>query len=130
AIEGRITDGTVPFVSPGPLLARVGNSDHESLDDYRAAGGFEALARDIEMGSVAVIDEIVASNLRGRGGAAFPTGLKWRGASEQPAPRCVICNADEPEPGTFKDRVVMEGDPFSVVEALTIAGLTVGADRG
>jgi NADH-quinone oxidoreductase subunit F len=130
AIEGRITDATVPFVSAGPLLARVGNTDPESLDDYRAAGGYEALARAIEMGAVAVIDEIVASNLRGRGGAAFPTGLKWRGASEQPAPRYVICNADESEPGTFKDRVVMEGDPFSVVEALTIAGLTVGADRG
>jgi len=76
ALEGRITDATVPFISPGPLLARVGTTDPESLDDYRAAGGYDALARAIEMGSEAVIDELVASNLRGRGGAAFPTGLK------------------------------------------------------
>src|SRR5690606_7394075 len=82
AIEGRITDATVPFVSAGPLLARVGNTDPESLDDYRAAGGYEALARAIEMGAVAVIDEIVASNLRGRGGARSEerrVGKEWRG---------------------------------------------------
>lgn len=130
ALEGQIGEQATPFVSPGPLLARVGNIDPASLDDYRSAGGYEALARAIEMGPEAVIDELIASNLRGRGGAAFPTGLKWRGAAEQPAPRYVICNADESEPGTFKDRVVMEGDPFAVVEALTIAGVTVGAEQG
>ena len=130
ALDGDVGDDTPGFVSPGPLLARVGNVDPSSLPDYRAAGGYEALAKAIEMGPEAVIDEIVASNLRGRGGAAFPTGLKWRGAAGQPGPRYVICNADESEPGTCKDRVVMEGDPFAVVEALTIAGLTVGAEQG
>src|SRR5690606_37736043 len=84
----------------------------------------------LRTGPEAVIEEITASNLRGRGGAAFPTGVKWDGARRQPGPRYVICNADESEPGTFKDRAVMEGDPFAVIEALTIAGVTVGAEQG
>ncbi len=117
-------------VSAGPLLARVGKVDPVSLDDYRARNGYEALARAIAMGGDAVVAELEESNLRGRGGAAFPIGIKWQGARDQPAPRYLVCNADESEPGTFKDRVVMEGDPYAVVEAMTIAGLTIGADLG
>lgn len=130
ALGGDIPASPEPFVAPGPLLARVGQVDPGSLADYRSSGGYEALARALELGTDAVIDELTASNLRGRGGAAFPTGLKWKGAAEQPGPRYVICNADESEPGTFKDRVAMEGDPFAVIEALTIAGVTVGAQEG
>lgn len=130
ALTGDVPAEHRPFVSPGPLLHRVGQVDPRSLDDYLAHGGYRALEAAIDMGPDAVIDELSDSNLKGRGGAAFPTGLKWKGARDQPGPRYVICNADESEPGTFKDRVVMEGDPFAVIEALTIAGMTVGAEQG
>ncbi len=112
------------------LLARVGSA-HSTLADYRANGGYVALEQAVAMGSPGVIEEIKASGLRGRGGAAFPTGIKWEavaGASEPE--RYVICNADESEPGTFKDRVLLEGAPFAVVEAMTIAGMTCGAEKG
>jgi NADH-quinone oxidoreductase subunit F len=113
------------------LLARVGRVDPTSLDDYRAAGGYRALAAAVAAGPPAVIDEITASGLLGRGGAAFPTGRKWAAVADQPAqPHYVVCNADESEPGTFKDRVLLEEDPYSIVEAMTIAGFAVGAARG
>jgi len=124
---------TLPQAGSGnlTLLARVGVVDPGSLDDYRAHGGYSALESAIAMGPEAVIRELTASGLSGRGGAAFPTGVKWQAVADQMGrPKHVVCNADESEPGTFKDRVVMEGDPFSVVEAMTIAGLTVGAERG
>ena len=102
--------------------------DPGSLDDYRAHGGYEALARAFELGPEAVIAEVTASKLMGRGGAAFPTGRKWAAVAAQPAqPHYLVCNADESEPGTFKDRVLLEGDPFPVVEAMTIAGFATGA---
>lgn len=113
------------------LLDRIGVVDPNSLDDYRASGGYRALGRAIDMGSQQVIAEIRASNLRGRGGAAFPMGIKWDAVARSGVmPRYLICNADESEPGTFKDRVLMEGDPFSLVESMTIAGLTIGAEVG
>ena len=113
------------------LLRRVGMVDPASLDDYRASGGCAALARAVEMGPDAVLAEVKASNLRGRGGAAFPMGVKWEGVARSPVkPRYLICNADESEPGTFKDRVLMEGDPFALIESMIIAGLAVGAERG
>jgi NADH-quinone oxidoreductase subunit F len=112
------------------LLARVGRVDPTSLDDYRAAGGFLALRRAIEMGAAAVVKEVTDAKLVGRGGAAFPTGLKWQGARSAALPRYLICNADESEPGTFKDRVLMEHDPFSLVEAMTIAGFATGCEKG
>ncbi|MFM8944058.1 MAG: NAD(P)H-dependent oxidoreductase subunit E [Actinomycetota bacterium] len=113
------------------LLRRVGLVDPASLADYRREGGYEGLARAIAIGPAATIEEVSAARLLGRGGAAFPTGTKWAAVAARPAgPRHVVCNADESEPGTFKDRVLMEGDPFAVVEALTIAAFAVGAERG
>jgi len=112
------------------LLARVGVIDPTSLEAYRAHGGFRALERARRVGPQRVIDEVTASGLVGRGGAAFPTGRKWAAVAAQPAqPHFLVCNADESEPGTFKDRVLMEGDPFAVVEAMAIEALAVGATK-
>ncbi|HET9085274.1 MAG TPA: NAD(P)H-dependent oxidoreductase subunit E [Candidatus Limnocylindrales bacterium] len=113
------------------LLRRVGVVDPTSLDDYRAQGGYNALARALEIGADAVIAEVTASKLMGRGGAAFPTGRKWAAVAAQPAqPHYLVCNADESEPGTFKDRVILEGDPFAIVEAMTIGAVATGASIG
>ncbi|MBI3750873.1 MAG: NAD(P)H-dependent oxidoreductase subunit E [Chloroflexi bacterium] len=113
------------------LLARAGVVDPTSIDDYRAHGGFRALANAIAMGAEATIREVTDSKLMGRGGAAFPTGRKWSAVAAQPAqPHYMVCNADESEPGTFKDRVLMELDPFAVVESMTIEGFATGASRG
>jgi NADH-quinone oxidoreductase subunit F len=110
------------------LLRRVGRVDPSSLADYRVHGGDAALRRALDIGPAAVIREVVDSKLMGRGGAAFPTGRKWEAVAGQPArPHHLVCNADESEPGTFKDRVLMEGDPFAVIEAMTVAGLTTPA---
>ena len=106
------------------LLHRVGVVDPESLDDYRAHGGYEALRRAIDIGPDGVLREMLDSKLMGRGGAAFPTGRKWDAVARQPRrPHYLVCNADESEPGTFKDRVIMESDPFSLIESMTIAAL-------
>jgi NADH-quinone oxidoreductase subunit F len=113
------------------LLRRVGIVDPESIDSYREHGGFDALRRAREMGAEQVIREVTESKLLGRGGAAFPTGRKWDSVAKAPArPHLLVCNADESEPGTFKDRVVMEGDPFAVVEAMTIAAMATGCEKG
>jgi NADH-quinone oxidoreductase subunit F len=113
------------------LVARVGQVDPTSLDDYRAAGGYEALRRALELGGEGVIRELKDSRLMGRGGAAFPTGVKWEAVAHQAArPHYLICNADESEPGTFKDRVVIEGDPYSLIEAMTIAAYATGCELG
>ena len=112
------------------LLRRVGPVDPESLDDYRAHGGYDALRRAIELGPEGVIREVIDSGIVGRGGAAFPMGRKWDAVARQPRrPHYLICNADESEPGTFKDRVLMEGDPFAVVEAMTIAAYATGCEQ-
>ncbi len=113
------------------LLGRVGVVDPVSLTDYRTHDGYRGLTRALELGPDGVIAEVTASKLMGRGGAAFPTGRKWAAVAAQPAiPKYVVCNADESEPGTFKDRVLLEGDPFAVIEAMTIAGFAIGAHRG
>ena len=113
------------------LLRRVGRVDPTSLDAYRSTGGYEALRRAIEIGPNGVIREVLDSRLLGRGGAAFPTGRKLEDVARAPArPHYLICNADESEPGTFKDRVLMEGDPFALVEAMTIAGYAAGCEVG
>ncbi|MFM9498524.1 NADH-ubiquinone oxidoreductase-F iron-sulfur binding region domain-containing protein [Streptomyces galilaeus] len=113
------------------LLRRVGVVDPSSLDDYRAHGGYAALRQAFALGPAGVIREVTDSGLAGRGGAAFPTGRKWRATASQPdRPHFLVCNADESEPGTFKDRVLMEGDPYALVEAMTIAAYAIGAHRG
>ena len=113
------------------LLRRIGRIDPDDLASYRAAGGYQALARALELGPEQVVQEVAASKLMGRGGAAFPAGIKWQSvASAGARPHYMVCNADESEPGTFKDRVVMEEDPFAVVEAMTIAGIATGCDKG
>ncbi|KDN73225.1 NADH dehydrogenase [Streptomyces olindensis] len=113
------------------LLHRVGVVDPASLDDYRAHGGYTALRRAFALGPAGVIREVTDSGLVGRGGAAFPTGRKWQATASQPDhPHYLVCNADESEPGTFKDRVLMEGDPYALVEAMTIAGYATGAHQG
>jgi NADH-quinone oxidoreductase subunit F len=114
------------------LLRRIGTyEDPSSLDDYRAHGGYEALRRAVELGPEGVIRELKDSKLLGRGGAAFPAGVKWEAVAKQTVqPHYFICNADESEPGTFKDRVLMEHDPFAVLESLTIAGFATGSEKG
>jgi NADH-quinone oxidoreductase subunit F len=113
------------------LLRRVGATDPESIDSYRAAGGYAGLRRALELGPEGVIREVTESRLLGRGGAAFPTGRKWEAVARSPArPHYLVCNADESEPGTFKDRVLLEGDPFAVIEAMTIAAIATGCERG
>jgi NADH-quinone oxidoreductase subunit F len=113
------------------LLRRIGVVDPTSLAEYRASGGYRALPKALSMGPEAVIAEVTASKLMGRGGAAFPTGRKWAAVASQPAqPHYLVCNADESEPGTFKDRVLIEGDPFALVEAMTIAAFATGAAQG
>jgi NADH-quinone oxidoreductase subunit F len=113
------------------LLRRVGRADPSRLDDYRAHGGYEALRRALDLGPSGVLREMNDSKLVGRGGAAFPTGRKWEAVSQAPVrPHYVVCNADESEPGTFKDRILMEEDPFAVVEAMTLAGFATGSERG
>jgi NADH-quinone oxidoreductase subunit F len=113
------------------LLRRIGIVDPTSLDDYRASGGYTALPKALSIGPQAVVAEVTASKLMGRGGAAFPTGRKWSAVSSQPAqPHYLVCNADESEPGTIKDRVLIEGDPFAIVESMTIAAFATGASQG
>ena len=113
------------------LLRRIGRADASSLDSYRAHGGYEALRRAVHLGPEGVIREIKDAKLLGRGGAAFPTGVKWEAVAKQTVrPHYFVCNADESEPGTFKDRVLMEEDPFAVIEALTIAGFATGSELG
>jgi len=127
----RARSGALP-VQERVVLGRAGVIDPESLDEYLIYDGYRALGKALtEMTPETVIHEMEVSGLQGRGGAGFPTGRKWRFVrSASGAPKYVICNADESEPGTFKDRLILEGDPFSVIEAMTIAAYAVGASEG
>jgi formate dehydrogenase iron-sulfur subunit len=112
-------------------FARVGVTNPVSLDDYVAHGGYRGLARAIEIGAAKTIAEVTKSGLRGRGGAGFPTGIKWKTAADAPAtPKYVVCNADEGDSGTYSDRMVMEGDPFVLIEGMTISAFAAGARQG
>jgi formate dehydrogenase iron-sulfur subunit len=112
-------------------FARVGVIDPLSLDDYRAHGGLAGLDRATAMAPADVVAEVTDSGLRGRGGAGFPTGIKWKTVHDAPGPRkYIVCNADEGDSGTFADRMLMEGDPFCLIEGMAIAGLAVGATKG
>jgi len=112
------------------LLRRVGRVDPESLDDYRATGGYAALRRAIDIGQEEVLREVSDSKLLGRGGAAFPTGRKWVAVARNPVrPHFLVCNADESEPGTFKDRLLLERDPFAIIEGMTVTAFATGCGR-
>ncbi len=112
------------------LLKRVGRIDPTSLDSYVGVGGYAALSKAFALGADQVIEEVLASGLMGRGGAAFPTGIKWQGVAGESGQKHIVVNADESEPGTFKDRTIMENDPFALIEAMTIAGFATGATKG
>jgi formate dehydrogenase iron-sulfur subunit len=113
-------------------FARCGITDPVSLDDYRAHDGYKGLERALAMTPLGIVDEVAKSGLRGRGGAGFPTGIKWKTVHDTPMgqQKYIVCNADEGDSGTFADRMIMEGDPFLLIEGMTIAGIAVGATRG
>lgn len=123
----------IPYLKKQQRLtfARAGIIDPVSLDDYKATEGYKGLERAIEMSAQAIVDEVKESGLRGRGGAAFPTGIKWQTVLDAEAKqKYVVCNADEGDSGTFADRLQMETDPFGLIEGMTITGLAVGATQG
>ena len=123
-------NGTLPAENR-IVLRNVGIVDPESIDDFFAYEGGQAFATALQMTPELVVEIIKASGLRGRGGAGFPAGIKWDSVRKTPSKKkYVICNADESEPGTFKDRVIMEGDPFSIIEAMLIAAYAIGSDEG
>lgn len=125
--------GALVYGEPLWMFGNVGHVDPASLDDYEARGGYETLRRALALTPEEIITQVEAAGIVGRGGAMFPTGRKWRftrGAPGTPAEKHLIANADESEPGTFKDRVLMENDPFSLVEAMTLAGYAIGAENG
>jgi formate dehydrogenase iron-sulfur subunit len=112
-------------------FARCGVIDPLAVAGYRAHGGFRGLDRALSLGPDTIIEEVTQSGLRGRGGAGFPTGIKWRTVAQTAAAqKYIVCNADEGDSGTFADRMVMEGDPFMLIEGMVIAGIAVGATRG
>jgi formate dehydrogenase iron-sulfur subunit len=123
----------LPFLKRQTRLtfARCGITDPLSISDYRANGGFRGLERAIGMTPTAIVEEVLQSGLRGRGGAGFPTGIKWRTVLQVEAPqKYIVCNADEGDSGTFADRMIMEGDPFVLIEGMAIAGIASGATKG
>ena len=153
-VAGLVADGLFDGTAGGPLalgpteeipwlkrqtrltFARCGIVDPLSLADYKAHGGeagagLAGLARAIEIGPAKIVEEVTASGLRGRGGAGFPTGIKWKTVADTPpGQKYIVCNADEGDSGTFADRMIMEGDPFALVEGMAIAGIAVGATKG
>src|SRR5215813_958821 len=112
-------------------FARCGVVDPRSVEDYRDHGGYKGLKRALLLAPEAILADVTASGLRGRGGAGFPTGIKWKTVAEAKADqKYIVCNADEGDSGTFADRMIMEGDPFVVIEGMTIAAVAVGASKG
>jgi formate dehydrogenase iron-sulfur subunit len=123
----------IPYLKKQQRLtfARAGVTDPVSVSDYQAHDGFKGLLKALAVTEQEIVDEVKASGLRGRGGAAFPTGIKWQTVLDcQGAQKYIVCNADEGDSGTFADRMVMEADPLMLIEGMTIAGLAVGADQG
>jgi formate dehydrogenase iron-sulfur subunit len=123
----------IPFLKRQTRLtfARCGIVDPLSLGDYRAHGGYKGLESALTLAPAAIVEEVTQSGLRGRGGAGFPTGIKWKTVLDTPAgQKYIVCNADEGDSGTFADRMIMEGDPFVLIEGMTIAGIATGATEG
>jgi formate dehydrogenase iron-sulfur subunit len=132
ALSLGLTDD-IPYLKNQERLtsARIGITDPLSLDDYGDHGGFVGLDNALAMSGADVVKEVTESGLRGRGGAAFPTGIKWNTVLGATADRkYIVCNADEGDSGTFSDRMIMEGDPYCLIEGMTIAGIAVGATQG
>jgi formate dehydrogenase iron-sulfur subunit len=132
ALRLGVTD-EIPWLKRQTRLtfARCGVIDPRSVEDYRAHDGYKGLARALTLDTDAILADVTTSGLRGRGGAGFPTGIKWKTVAQTSADRkYIVCNADEGDSGTFADRMIMEGDPFVVIEGMTIAGITVGATKG
>jgi formate dehydrogenase iron-sulfur subunit len=138
-LEGRphalchgLTDA-MPYLAKQQRLtfARMGVTDPLSLDDYAAHGGWAGLKRALTLDSAGIVADVLDSGLRGRGGAAFPAGIKWRTvAASEASQKYVVCNADEGDSGTFSDRMTIEGDPYMLIEGMTIAGIATGATQG
>ncbi len=143
-LDGGMLDGKTHRLGLGPVddipwlkrqtrltFSRCGIVDPRSLSDYQAHNGYAGLKKALEVGPKAIVEEVVTSGLRGRGGAGFPTGIKWRTVADTPPQqKYIVCNADEGDSGTFADRMIMEGDPFVLIEGMTIAGIAVGATKG
>ena len=124
---------TIPFLKRQTRLtfARCGIVDRVDLDDYRAHGGWRGLETALSLGPAATVELVTKSGLRGRGGAGFPTGIKWKTVLDTAgAQKYIVCNADEGDSGTYADRMIMEGDPFTLIEGMAIAGVAVGATKG
>ncbi|MBD3788544.1 MAG: hypothetical protein IE922_16580, partial [Sphingomonadales bacterium] len=131
AAVGPVED--IPFFAKQTRLtfARCGRTDPLSLADYEAGEGWRGLRRALDLGAEKTVEEVTTSGLRGRGGAGFPTGIKWKTvAGAEAAQKYIVCNADEGDSGSFADRMLMEGDPFCLIEGMAIAGLAVGATKG
>ena len=131
--ENRLTEDELNFLSGQKriVLGGCGKIDPESIDSYIENGGYEALKKALELGSDGIIEEIKKSGLRGRGGAGFPTHIKWQSAKNSAGDeKYIVCNADEGDPGAFMDRAVLEGDPHRVLEGMMISGIAVGAKMG
>ncbi len=129
--QGDIADTTWFKNQQRLTFARVGITDPLSVEDYIAHGGYRGLERALTLAPIDIVKEVTDSGLRGRGGAAFPTGIKWKTVHDTSnAQKYIVCNADEGDSGTFSDRMLMEGDPLCLVEGMTIAGFAVGATQG
>ncbi|MGJ8724004.1 MAG: NADH-ubiquinone oxidoreductase-F iron-sulfur binding region domain-containing protein [Roseibacillus sp.] len=129
------TPSAVPVANPGGIeecvFAKIREPQRNTLDGYRNSGGFEALTNALKGTPEQVIETVTASKLAGRGGAGFPTGIKWKAVADAPGdPKSIVCNADEGEPGCFKDRAVMDYDPYALLEGMIIAGFATGAPQG
>ena len=123
----------IPYLARQERLTfcRMGITDPLSLADYAAHDGWAGLLRALSLDGAAIVQEVLDAGLRGRGGAAFPAGIKWRTVRQaEAAQKYVVCNADEGDSGTFSDRMTMEGDPYMLIEGMVIAGLAVGATQG
>ncbi len=133
----QLINRTSPLPAPNPgkaeecVFRHIREEGRATIDGYRKSGGYEALENTIKSSSDELINTITDSKLAGRGGAGFPTGLKWKAVRDAPGfPKSIVCNADEGEPGCFKDRAIMDHDPYALIEGMILAAYATGASRG